>query len=101
MLHVAVRRPRDYDPAQGGRFEVHIEKGRGLHGDAAKPFEAQLEVRDGACFWTLREIRDVNETRQHFSMTACRSGLEKFQGNVGERTDGRVKDASSHQPAAC
>jgi putative DNA primase/helicase len=60
---LSLRRPSDYDPTQGGRFEVHIEKGRGLHGDAAKPFEAQLEVRDGACFWTLREITDVNETR--------------------------------------
>jgi putative DNA primase/helicase len=56
-------RPSDYDPTQGARFEVHIEKGRGLHGEDAKPFEAQLEVRDGACYWTLREITDVNEAR--------------------------------------
>jgi putative DNA primase/helicase len=29
---------------QGARFEVHIEKGRGLVGDHARPFEAQLEL---------------------------------------------------------
>jgi putative DNA primase/helicase len=60
---LSLRRPSDYDPTQGARFEVHIEKGRGLHGEDAKPFEAQLEVRDGACYWTLREITDVNEAR--------------------------------------
>jgi uncharacterized protein YerC len=60
---LSLRRPSDYDPTQGARFEVHIEKGRGLHGDAAKPFEAQLEVRDNACYWHLREITDVNEAR--------------------------------------
>jgi uncharacterized protein YerC len=29
----------------------------------ATTFEAQLEVRDSACFWTLRDIMDVNEAR--------------------------------------
>jgi putative DNA primase/helicase len=38
-------------------------KDAGLYGDAAKPFEAQLEVRDGVCFWSLREITDVNEAK--------------------------------------
>jgi hypothetical protein len=60
---LSLRRRSDYDPTQGARIEVHIEKRRGLHGDAAKPFEAQLEVRDGACFWTLREITDENGAR--------------------------------------
>ena len=41
----SLRRPSDYSMEQGARFEVHIEKGRGLHGDHAKPFEAQLEER--------------------------------------------------------
>jgi putative DNA primase/helicase len=60
---LSLRRPSDYDPTQGARFELHIEKGRGLHGDSAKPFEAQLEFREGACFWTMREITDVHEAR--------------------------------------
>jgi len=41
----SLRQPSDYTIDQGARFEVHIEKGRGLHGDHAKPFEAQLEER--------------------------------------------------------
>ena len=42
----SLRRPSDYDMTQGARFEVHIEKGRGLFGDHAKPFEAQFELSD-------------------------------------------------------
>jgi putative DNA primase/helicase len=42
---------------------VHFAKTRGVHGDKAKPFEAQFEVRDGAALWTVREIEDVNLAR--------------------------------------
>src|SRR5690348_11525128 len=48
---------------RGARFEVHFAKTRGVHGDKAKPFEAQFEVRDGAALWTVREIEDVNLAR--------------------------------------
>ncbi len=40
-----------------------FEKGRSLHGDDAKPFEAKLEIRDGAPQWTLRDIEDVELAR--------------------------------------
>jgi putative DNA primase/helicase len=40
---IALRRPTDYSPAQGARFEVHIEKARALVGDGAIPFEATVE----------------------------------------------------------
>jgi AAA domain/Helix-turn-helix domain of resolvase len=60
---ISLRHPEDYTPVEGARFEVHLEKARGIVGDAAKPFEARLEVRDGAAIWTLREIEDVNLTR--------------------------------------
>jgi hypothetical protein len=33
--------------AQGARFEVHIEKARGIHGEHVKPFEARLDTLDG------------------------------------------------------
>lgn len=44
---LALRRPSDYEAAQGARFELHFEKARGLFGDSADPFEARLET-DGA-----------------------------------------------------
>ena len=50
-------------PSQGERFEIHLEKARGIHGDEAKPFEAHLEVQDGAVHWGIHEIEDVNLAR--------------------------------------
>jgi hypothetical protein len=60
---ISLRRPSDYLPTEGARFEVHFEKARGIHGERAKPFEAKLEIRDGAMLWTIREIEDVNLAR--------------------------------------
>ena len=60
---ISLRRPRDYVTLEGARFEVHFEKARGIHGNNAKPFEARLEVRDGATVWTVREIEDINLAR--------------------------------------
>jgi putative DNA primase/helicase len=41
---IALRRPADYSPEQGARFEVHVEKARTLVGDGALPFEAMVEA---------------------------------------------------------
>jgi putative DNA primase/helicase len=40
---IALRRPNNYSPEQGARFEVHLEKARTLAGGAAMPFEAAIE----------------------------------------------------------
>ena len=46
---IALRRPEDYSPEQGARFEVHFEKLRNrVEGDAAVPFEAKLEFGSGS-----------------------------------------------------
>jgi putative DNA primase/helicase len=39
---IGLRRPEDYEPQQGARFEVHVEKSRAHFGDAGRPFEASL-----------------------------------------------------------
>ena len=45
---IALRRPEDYAPEQGARFEVHFEKLRNrVDGDAAAPFEAKLKSFGG------------------------------------------------------
>jgi putative DNA primase/helicase len=41
-LVLALRKPRDYAPSDGARFEIHVEKARGLWGDAVAPIEARL-----------------------------------------------------------
>ena len=60
---ISLRRPGDYSPSEGARFEVHLEKARGVHGDDAKPFEAKLETRDNVAVWTIRELEDANRAR--------------------------------------
>jgi KaiC/GvpD/RAD55 family RecA-like ATPase len=56
---LALRRPPDYAASQGARFEVHVEKGRSLHGEDAEPFEAQLSTSaDGRQSWTIRPLKD-------------------------------------------
>lgn len=52
---IALRKPEDYQPDQGARFEVHFEKNRGFHGEDAKPFEAALS----ASGWTMRDLADA------------------------------------------
>ena len=53
---IALRRPDDYDPAEGARFQVHVEKSRCFHGDEAKPFEAALNPSG----WTTRDLADAD-----------------------------------------
>jgi putative DNA primase/helicase len=45
---IALRRPEDYSPEQGARFEIHFEKLRNrVVSVGAMPFEARLETLDG------------------------------------------------------
>lgn len=60
---IALRRPQDYHPDHGARFEVHFEKHRGFHGADAEAFEARYEERDGVATWTRTEIADVEIKR--------------------------------------
>jgi putative DNA primase/helicase len=60
---ISLRRPADYSPEQGARFEVHFEKTRGFYGNDAQPFEARYEVQDQAAVWTRKEICDADRAR--------------------------------------
>jgi putative DNA primase/helicase len=60
---ISLRRPSDYRPDQGARFEVHFDKARSFYGDDACAFEAKYEERDGAAMWTRAEIADVEIDR--------------------------------------
>jgi putative DNA primase/helicase len=61
ILDTVIRldRPKDYHPEQGARFEVHLTKARGICGDDAKSFEAQLFSNGQALIWTTMEIEDA------------------------------------------
>lgn len=56
---IALRRPSNYLPSEGARFEVHVEKARGVAGAELDPFEARMEIRDGAVLWSWEPLDDV------------------------------------------
>lgn len=62
-LVIHLRRPADYQPQEGARFEVHFPKGRGLIGEDVKPFEAALQVVGGRAEWTTRPLDEVQLVR--------------------------------------
>ena len=55
---IHLKRPENYLPTEGARFEVHLTKARGVFGDDAKAFEAKLEEKDGLPVWVTSEIVD-------------------------------------------
>ncbi|MFY0183850.1 AAA family ATPase [Stenotrophomonas rhizophila] len=56
---IALRRPGDYTPDEGARFEVHFEKARALYGEDVAPLEATLITKnDGRQEWALRTAAD-------------------------------------------
>jgi putative DNA primase/helicase len=56
---LGLRRPEDYQPRQGARFEVHVEKSRAYFGDAGRPFEASLVSMPGGrgFTWSARDLK--------------------------------------------
>ena len=60
---IRLRRPGDYVPTQGARFEVHVDKARGIYGEQAKPFEARLETCGGGAVWTIKDVEEVDHAR--------------------------------------
>jgi putative DNA primase/helicase len=56
---IALKRPADYNPKEGARFEVHLEKARSISGDAAAPYEAWLQ----GDVWTVKTIEDLEVAR--------------------------------------
>jgi putative DNA primase/helicase len=56
---IGLKRPEDYSPAEGARFECHFEKARGFNGPEAEPFEAALTANG----WAVRKLEDALEGR--------------------------------------
>lgn len=89
---IALRRPPDYSPSEGARFEVHYEKARGFFGDDAEPFEAWLKPEG----WTTGPVQQADDSvdtiaslrKSGFSVRdiAERTGVPK--STVGRRLKG-------------
>ena len=55
---ITLRKPDNYDPREGARFEVHYEKARGFFGGEAAPFEASLKEQSGRFLWQTRALEE-------------------------------------------
>jgi putative DNA primase/helicase len=75
---ISLKRPGDYEQEQGARFQVNLEKARGISGDDAKSFEASLEIVESTegrkARWICTEMEDAR-------LNAAVS-LYKFRMNV-------------------
>ena len=61
---IALKRPGDYSPTEGARFEVHFEKHRNDKGDSAKTFEARLgEDASGRPQWTMCDLEEGSRAK--------------------------------------
>jgi putative DNA primase/helicase len=60
---MALRRPRDYQAAEGLRVEVSFEKARGLWGEDVRPFEAKMVTWPDRADWTTRDNADVQKSQ--------------------------------------
>ena len=55
---IALRRPEDYSPDQGARFEIHFEKLRNrVDGLGALPFEARVESVVSGIRWLSSDLK--------------------------------------------
>jgi len=55
---IALRRPEDYSPEQGARFEIYFEKLRNrVDGNGAVPFEARVENVGDCIVWSSADLK--------------------------------------------
>ena len=79
---INLKHPDDYQVEDGARFEVHLGKARGVFGEAARPFEAKLEVRDGVAQWTVKPPQDP-EADLILSLTLAGESVREIAQEVG------------------
>ena len=85
---ISLRRPREYNMAEGARFEVHLTKARAILGDDAKPFEANLVTEGNALHWQTKELEDVEleELKRllsdGYSIRDCAEEMGKSKGVI-------------------
>ena len=89
---LTLKRPTDYNPADGAVFEVHFEKTRDMHGDDAKPFEARLQTDDnGTSTWIFSSVEDSTYDRV---VTLANEGMS--QKEIAEELDINKSNVSRH-----
>lgn len=98
---IHLKRPVDYQIEEGARFEVHLTKCRGVFGEEASPFEARMEVRDEATYWTVRETKDLQALRIS-EMTRTGMSVREIaeELGIGKSTVNRIQNSLRESPQA-
>ena len=101
-----LHRPSDHSATEGARFEVHIEKARGIHGEHVKPFEARLELSDGTAAWSMKDVEDADRLRV-VALLATGMTVREIAEEIGigksvvhrmkQRIDREAKEAAAEQ----
>ena len=79
---INLKRPTNYQPSEGARFEVHLVKARGVFGEGAQPFEAKLETNDGVASWKTSEIVD-SQMLLVMELTAANMSVREIASELG------------------
>lgn len=73
---INLRRPENYCPTMGAKFEVHYEKNREWAGKEAKPFVAQLtQLETGGHHWATSPVEPSTRERV---VEACKQGSSNY-----------------------
>lgn len=92
---IALRQPDDYSATQGLRAEIRFEKARGFFGDDARPFEVQMEIREGAALWRMAQERQKPIADQAFELfeegVSVRDVAQRL--NLSKSRAGRLREA--------
>ncbi len=95
---IHLRRPSDYEPQQGARFEVHFDKTRSLSGPGVEPFEAALETVSGKAAWRTRKLEDARVARAAALFSdGCTVKDVMHELNVSRPTAYRLKKQATEQ----
>jgi IclR helix-turn-helix domain len=76
---IGLRRPPDYQAAQGARFEVHFEKTRGFYGPDAEPFEARLVGNQ----WQESAIKSADDISTLLALKASGMSIREISDRTG------------------
>jgi len=65
---ITLKEPSNYNQENGACFEIHFEKNRALYGDAVKPFEVKLEIKENenkekTIEWIINDIEDSTRNK--------------------------------------
>lgn len=103
---IHLRKPEDYTPDQGARFQVHFEKFRHGFGEEARPFEARLTTgaRGGATWsWDYLKSPDNEEMLKLLAAGHTQDEVAKSLGvhkSTVSRAAKKARETGQLQPKA-